>query len=179
MRDLYKNPDITIKPADKGGSIVIMNTEDYIVEANRQVSNQEHYKTLDNNPTHSYNKYIYHLIDQAWRMGIKDKTTSKNLQIKNLRIPSLYLLPKIHKPRQTHDNSIGSATEKISAFIDLHLRKFATRIPSYVRDTTHFINIIKNIQLEPQDKLVTIDGSSQYTNIPHTEGIAAINKMMK
>ena len=30
MRDLHYNPDITIKPADEGGSIVIMNTMDYI-----------------------------------------------------------------------------------------------------------------------------------------------------
>ena len=50
MRNLYKHPDITIKPADKGKSIVIMKTEDYIAEANRQVSNQEHYKTLDEDP---------------------------------------------------------------------------------------------------------------------------------
>ena len=35
MSGLYKNPDITIKPADKGGSIVIMNTVDYVKEAQR------------------------------------------------------------------------------------------------------------------------------------------------
>ena len=46
-------------------------------------------------------------------------------------------------------------------------------------DTTHFINITKNIHLEPDDLLVTIDVSSLYTNIPHTEGITAINKMME
>ena len=45
MRDLYNNPDITVKPADKGGSIVIMNTDDYTAEAHRLLSNQEHYKT--------------------------------------------------------------------------------------------------------------------------------------
>ena len=115
-------------------------------------------------------------------MGIIDKTTKENLQTKNPRIPSFYLLPKIHKPSNTCRpivNSIGSVTEKISAFVDLHLRKFTPRIPSYVKDITHFINITKNIQLEPQDILVTIDVSALYTNIPHTEGIAAINKMME
>ena len=76
-------------------------------------------------------------------------------------------------------NSIGSVTEKISAFVDEHLGKFTPRIPSYVKDTTHFINITNNIHLEPDDLLVTIDVSSLYTNIPNTESIAAINKMME
>ena len=60
-----------------------------------------------------------------------------------------------------------------------NLRKFTPRIPSYVKDTTHFINITKNIQLDPDDLLVTIDVSSLYTNIPHTEGISAINKILE
>ena len=69
--------------------------------------------------------------------------------------------------------------EKISAFVDKHLRKSTPRIPSYVQDIPYFINITKNIQLEPDDIHVTIDVSSLYTNISHTEGTTAINKMME
>ena len=150
MRDLHNNPDITIKPADKGGSIVIMNTADYILEAQRQLSNPQHYKILDTDPTILYNRYIHHIIDQVWRLGIIDGTTSENLQTKNPKISSFYLLPKIHKPNNPGRpivNSIGSITEKISAFVDAQLRKFTPRIPSYVKDTTHFINIIKTFNL--------------------------------
>ena len=52
-------------------------------------------------------------------------------------------------------------------------------MPSYVKDTTHFINMTKNIQIDPQDILVITDVSSLYTNISHTKNIAAINKMME
>ena len=75
--------------------------------------------------------------------------------------------------------SIGSVTENISALVDFHPRKIVPRIPSYVKNAIHFINITKNIQLDPQEILVTIDVSSLYTNIPHTEGTAAINKIMQ
>ena len=68
MMDLHNNPNITIKPTDKGGSIVIMNIVDYGKEAQRQLSNPQHYKTLDKNPTTPYSRYIHPLIDQAWRL---------------------------------------------------------------------------------------------------------------
>ena len=159
-----------------------MNTTDDIKEAQRQLSNPQHYKTLVIDPTILYNRYIHHLIHQAWRLGIIDWNTKENLQTKNPKISSFCLPPNIHKPNNPGRpivNSIGSVTEKISAFIDEHPRKFKPRIPSYVKDTTHFINITKNIQLDPEEQFVTIDVSSLYTNIPHTKGIAAINKMIE
>ena len=174
MRDLHNNTDIIIKPTDKGRSIVIMNIIDYIQETQRHLLNPEHYKTL--------NAYIHHIIDQAWRLGIINETIKENLQTKNPKISTFYILPKIHKPGNPGRpivNSIGSITEKISVFVDAHLRQFTPRIPSYVKDTTHFINIMKNIQLDPEDLLDIINVSSLYTNIPNTEGIAAINRMME
>ena len=98
MMDLHNNTYIIIKPVDKGGSIVIMNTTDYIQEAQRQLLNPEHYRTLTTDPTVTYNKYIHHIIDQAWRLGIINDTTKENLQTKNPRISTFYILPKIHKP---------------------------------------------------------------------------------
>ena len=127
MRDLHNNQDITIKPADKGRSIVIMNTNDYFQEAQRQLSNPQHYKILNTDPTNQYNRYIHHIIDQAWRLGIIDGTTKDNLQTKNTKISSFYLLPKIHKPNNPGRpivNSIGSLTEMISAFVDEQLKRF-------------------------------------------------------
>ena len=48
-----------------------------------------------------------------------------------------------------------------------------------VKDTTHFLNILKHLKIQSTDLLVTIDVKSLYTNIPHTEGIADITKMME
>ena len=117
MRDLHGNTDIIIKPVDKGGSIVIINITDYIQEAQRQLLNPEYYKTLTTDPTVTYNKYIHHIIDQAWRLGIINDTTKENLQTKNPRISTFYILPKIHKPGNPGRpiiNSIGSITKNLS-----------------------------------------------------------------
>ena len=64
--------------------------------------------------------------------------------------------------------------EKISQFVDFHLRLLVETIPSYVKDNTHFLQKIDSMgTLSSNTILVTLDVSSLYTNIPHEEGIFA------
>ena len=46
MEDLAKRKDLIITNAEKGGAKVIMNTDSYVKEANRQLSNKASYKQL-------------------------------------------------------------------------------------------------------------------------------------
>ncbi|KAJ8047674.1 hypothetical protein HOLleu_06726 [Holothuria leucospilota] len=46
LKELIKDTAITIKPADKGGALVIMNTLNYINEAETQLKNEEFYRPL-------------------------------------------------------------------------------------------------------------------------------------
>ena len=50
LRTLQNNCDITIRPADKGGSIVIRDTSKYIEEYLRQVIKKVHHEELDRDP---------------------------------------------------------------------------------------------------------------------------------
>ena len=102
-------------------------------------------------------------------------TNTSNLHFTRVRV-------ELDSSLQGHLTALSKLTrgiEKNLTFVDSHLRQYTPRIPSYIKDTTHFINIMKNIQLDPEDLLVTIDVSSLYTNIPHNQGIAAINRMME
>ena len=49
---------------------------------------------------------------------------------------------------------------------------------SYVRDSTHLINILKDFTIQPGILLCTLDVTSLYTNIPHSEGIQSIKEML-
>ena len=92
------------------------------------------------------------------------------------------MLPKIHKPNNPGRpivNGIGSITEKISGYVDQEIRHLVPTIPSYLKDTSHLLQILLGKTLAPGDILVTIDVKSLYTNIPHTEGIAALNKTLE
>ena len=61
-------------------------------------------------------------------------------------------------------------TERISGFVDHLLQPIAKVQPSYLKDTTDFINFIEKAKLPPNTTLVSMDVTSLYTNIPQEEG---------
>ena len=182
LRNLQQNQNITIKPADKGGTIVIQDKNKYIAECERQLNNNDHYRIPPNDPTKEYYQQILKIINEAHNLNIIDEKTKETLQTKHPRIASFYTLPKIHKegnPGRPVVNGIGTITEKLSAYVDQHIRPLVPHIPTYIKDTTHFINLIEGIELAPTDLLVTIDVSALYTSIPHNEGLLAMNKLLE
>jgi len=67
-------------------------------------------------------------------------------------------------------------TERYSAFLEHHLQPFVQALPSYIKDTNHFLSTIHSISdpLPPNIILVTVDVTPLYTNIPHTHGLAVL-----
>jgi hypothetical protein len=93
------------------------------------------------------------------------------------------LLPKIHKPTRPPPgrpivSACGSITEKISEFVDFHIRKYVELQHSYIRDTQDFLHKILSIPVNEHTILATIDVSSLYTSIPHEEGLESLQKVL-
>ena len=127
----------------------------------------------------------------------------------NPRVSKFYLLPKIHKLPQLvkniHGNeksdvqntiekareykiippgrpivsSVDSLTEPMSKHVDKILQRYVTKIKSYVKDTTDFLNKIKSVPLSSDSILVTMDVKSLYTNIPHDHGVEALRTFLE
>ncbi|XP_033752172.1 uncharacterized protein LOC117335980 [Pecten maximus] len=176
LKALKHNAEIVIKPADKGSAVVIMNRGDYINEANRQLTNETFYRKLDRDPTQEHAKLINEAIDRILNKGDIDADTASFLRPVNALSGKFYLLPKIHKPGNPGRpiiNSIGHPTEKISKFVDFHLRPIVENLPSYIKDTTDYLNKTPSSNLPEGILLVTMDVVPLYTNIPHADGINA------
>ena len=64
-----------MKPADKGSAVVVLSTEDYIKEADRQLNNQSYYKKLDADPPLDTRRQLGVLLTPCSREGksIKDQ----------------------------------------------------------------------------------------------------------
>ena len=184
MKTLRTNQNIVIKPADKGGAIVIMNKQDYIDEGLRQLANKDHYKELENTQQSikQFIKEVKASLDIALAKEYISEELHKILLRTHPRTSNLYLLPKIHKknnPGRPIINSIGSLTETLSAFIDEILRRYSKLAKSFVKDTSHFLHLTKNLKVEESSQLVTVDVTALYTNIPHRDGINRVIKFIR
>ena len=51
VKELSKREDIIINNADKGGAVVIVDTNDYIKEAERELDDKDNYHILLQDPT--------------------------------------------------------------------------------------------------------------------------------
>ncbi len=90
------------------------------------------------------------------------------------------MLPKMHKTLETPPgrpiiSGNGSITEPASIFVDYFIKLMVSELPSYIQDTTHVLNIIKNMKNTETSILATMDVESLYTNIDHEEGLEALS----
>ena len=184
LNQLANNKHTTIKSADKGSAVVIMNTTDYILMSDKLLSDTKFYKRLDNNPTDKHNREVNKILDEMLARDEIDITCHNYLYNQNPRTPTFYTLPKIHKgksppPGRPIVSANNSPTEKISSFVDFFLNPTIPFLKSYIKDTTHFLQQIKNINSLPANTLLaTLDVTSLYTNIPNKEGLKAAAKTL-
>ena len=175
LLNLSRNQNIVIKPADKRGAIVIMNTKDYIKEGLRQLSDTNFYQELPRNPTQRTSAEIQRFLAFIKDRNLLPKEHITFLTPKNPRTPLFYMLPKIHKPNNPGRPIVSTCdgpTENLSMYIDSFIKPLAQQVKSYIKDTNQFIQRLTELGQVPHNSyLVTIDVTSLYTSIPHKDGI--------
>ena len=92
----------------------------------------------------------------------------------------MYLLPKIHNrlndvPGRPVISNCGTPTENLSEFLDHHLQPIIQAGKSYIKDTSDFLENLKNLGNIPSNAiLVTADVVALYPSIPHDAGLQAL-----
>ena len=92
---LSNDKSITIKPADKGGAIVIMDTEKYEMECLKTLSDPNFYEELPSDSKPEYRDTIDETIDDLLSEEIITDFEAEQMK-EGTRTPSFYGLPKIH-----------------------------------------------------------------------------------
>ena len=156
-----------------------MDTDSYIKEANRQLSDKANYKQLTHDPTLQHNRMVNQPIEWFKNEKLLPQKIADGLKITNPKTPKFYISPKIHKPNNPGKPVINSTechTSEISRFVDHHLQPVVKQIPSYIKRYKSFINTVNNFSAPVNLILVATDVRSLYTSITNNEGIAATKK---
>ena len=178
LTTLRKRTDIDIKPADKGSGTVIMDHSWYVNECDRQLNDTIYYQKQSSDLTSRVQERVKEYTTRLHKDNLIDSETLRYLSTTSEpKAGRFYILPKIHKqgnPGRPIISSNGHPTERISEFVDYHWKPLVQNLPSFIKDTTHFLLQVQKLGPLPDNALlVTLDVSSLYTNIPHNEGIDA------
>ncbi|KAJ1191420.1 hypothetical protein NDU88_000736 [Pleurodeles waltl] len=158
---------------------------DYIEEGMRQLMYTNTYKPLETDPTEDLNKEIKNMVAEYSSLNLIDETTAEILVHPKPRPGRFYMLRKIHKmnnPGRPIISGNDTATERLSLFVNLHLHPIVQELPSFVKDTSHFLQIIEKLNqtntFDDDTLLATFDVTSLYTNIPHDDGLMALSEAL-
>lgn len=189
LKKLKNNKMVTVKKADKGSSVTLMNTQDYVSSCRSQLNDTKYYRELKTARSQKNAKAITRVINN---MRITHQINEKTADFLTPPTPHrpriFYGLPKVHKNSSTWKHNIpplrpiisdvNSESYQAAKFVDFFLKPWATTHKAYLKDTWHFLEIINRHQMPAHTLLVSMDVVALYTNIPLLEGINLCRKAL-
>ncbi|KAL7388934.1 hypothetical protein ABVT39_016775 [Epinephelus coioides] len=175
LEELEKNPEIIIRPADKGGAVVVLDTEYYHHKMLEHLMSPT-YRKLEKNPLNEFKSEIDNLLKVALESNWITKKEHAYLTNQYPVTPIIYSLPKIHKhptepPLRPIVSGRGSVTEPLSQYVDFFLKDFVKALPAYLGDTKDVLNCLSDCILDQNTILVSLDVENLYGCIPHEDAL--------
>ncbi|XP_053549099.1 probable ATP-dependent DNA helicase HFM1 [Bombina bombina] len=172
LASLENNTNLVIRNSDKGGNVVVLNKKDYVQESNRQLNDPSTYRKMDSNPMHLFKAKLIRMLEKTVTIGLLTREQLEFLIPENPRIPIFHYLPKTHKsltqpPRRPIISGIGSLFEPTSEWMDSILQPLVRSLKSYLRDSTHLLQLLKNLIWKKEYKWIVVDATALYSSIPH------------
>ena len=143
--------------------MVVWDQNDYLVEAEKQLSDKNVYKEVNFNDLTETSIKIFRNLTSGGFITDKELKYFSFDHKRACNLGKLYFLPKIHKrlfnvPGRPAISNCGTPTEKASEFLDSHLKTIMQESWSYIKDSADFINKISQIGDIPENViLVTAD----------------------
>ncbi|KAK3089910.1 hypothetical protein FSP39_007586 [Pinctada imbricata] len=184
FQSLLDNDAIVIRPADKGSGVVVIDKLDYVSKLEREIESSASYETTHSDRTQDSLKSVRKLANNMLKEGAICKDMYQYLVPRYPKAGSLKGNPKIHKsgaPMRTIVSGINTPTEQFAEVAEHELNQYVESSPSFIRDTTDFINRLRQIE-EPLPEnaiLFTFDVEKLYPSVPREEGLAACQQALE
>lgn len=195
LKSLPMDENIVIKEADKGGAVVIMDSDFYKSKILDMLNNDEFYSEINENQDKKTLQKIRKLTQKyPSALTKKEEDFITNFDSKE---SSFYGLPKVHKSEDIK-NAIqlqnceyitcirpddlkfrpivggpSAPTQRLSNLLDIILKPLCSEVRSFVRDDLEFLQHLPN-KVNDNAILVTFDVVNLYTNISCPLGLRAL-----
>ena len=173
---LRSNKDIVIQRPDKGGGVVVLDREYYNNVLSGLIGDTSKFVDCSDDQTHKVKKKINSI-------AAKFKEENKALYDALRRVGEynagfLYGLPKLHKnterpPLRPIISMIGTVTHDVAQYFNDVIRPYLDS--SYiVKSNDELLLKLESLQLQPGNKLCSLDVESLFSNVPVRDTIEII-----
>ncbi|XP_043929643.1 chromodomain-helicase-DNA-binding protein 4-like [Protopterus annectens] len=188
LKDLRHDTTLVIRPADKGGPIVLMDSLDYNRRMGILLGETSSYLKIGLDMVKEKTLQVHYMLDELLASGSIMKELYDYFRVINPLIPIIQGLPKVHKstsdpPMRPIVAGQGWVTEPFSIFIEYHLRPLVNKNKFILRDSKQFLldlyDYMKKLEDDAHYILVTLDVVSLFTMIPNDLGVQHIQEYLK
>lgn len=161
------NNDLVIVKVDRGNAIVVMSKLDCVSKILGLLSDTINYKILMHNP---WSKILR-------KVKLVVSSSSFDTKTKKCLLPSKEVTPSI--PFRPIVDIIASPTYKLASYLAKLINPLIGQSES-IKDSTHFVDFIKDKRLEDHDLLVSFDVVTLFTRVPILDALRLLrdNLMM-
>lgn len=169
-----------ITKADKGDTLVIMHSTEYIDKVNNFITSNN-IKLLNKDPTKTFVKQLNNAIGNC--KDLCDDASRRYLKPLNAKAPQLTGLPKIHKldkpirPLVNFTTAPGFKTAK--KLTDIIRNNINIQNNHSLKSSLQFVNDIKDFKLLPNYKIASFDIVNLYTNIPINDTLIILKQNLE
>ena len=177
LRNLSNDNTIIISKADKGSTTVLWNRTDYFHEAYRQLGDASFYQKIPSSFTVDNYDNMSCILKDMLNSGQINKQQFNYLlcPTHTIKERKFYLMPKIHKPISKWTDGkippgrpivsdVGSESYYTAQLISELLSPEPPTLNTYIKNSYHFVSMIKEQPINNGCYLVTADIDSLYTN---------------
>ena len=197
LHSLEKMRNVRFTKADKCGTIIMFNKENYDSLVFKHLHDKNTYNEVTDKFHDDAISKLKSLVEKYKHCLTKKEFFALNKT--DIKYCHFRILPKIHKSAiiekkifnermetyvemQIPDdlntrpivNNNNCITENLSQMLDHVLKPYITSLPSFIKDTKHFLNEIPKF-ISETDLFCTYDVVSLYTTIPHNLGLSSVS----
>ena len=182
LKSLSKDKDITILPADKGRSTVVLDTASYHSKVSELLRDDKTYEPLKKDPTTGYKQRIVQALKPLKEQKVIDSQLYHKLYPTSETPPTFYGLPKIHKegvPLRPITSSIGSVTYPLAKYLTGIIGPLVGKTPHHIKNVKDFVTKAKAVNVGPDETIVSYDVKSLFTCIPPDGAVEVVREYLE